>query len=652
MPDGTIVEMPDQLDPALGARLRAFHAAQGTPPAPRKPQDGNPVTGKVPSGFHAVTGEGGQQTLRRNFGLRDIAQSVLDLPGVGTAANAAVGAYNTGVKALSGLIGLGGGDVEKTREALSVEPAQTRDPVTQALGVAQRGAEAVTKPLDDVVASLPPGPQTAIEAGAEAATDILGLAGARAPLEGLAAAAKTARTPVKAPGAPARTPVEVADAAGFKLTEAERGSGVLKRTGEKLAGRSARETKNQEFNQTRRNELAAEDMGLPKGTALSKKAFEKAEEPHAAVYDEVRAALPSVTLDDQFRSAMGGKGGRKSDVAEAPAVRKLKEQFAELDKTDGESILNTISELRRDARTERRSDRVSIQRRGEARDQIADAYEDLLERNLETLNPGLTQKYRNARKGFATVRTYRDATVGQNVDASKLARATAKSKGISGGARVIAEQYENFPKSQKLGQKIHEAGGSSLAADVVSHGARPAARKLLDVMNPSRPNKQALSDYYRSPEAPTAPAAPRSRMGSGSVDFTPTPGVAPVRSLASDLELAPEPVPNAQVLPEAPPTLTADVPPPIRGDIDFQASPELINVLDELGLAPRPGDGVPYDLEYAPPNVAAAQAPELSLLTDLADQLGLRVDTPQPPPMTLEPSAGRVGKPKKPKAKK
>src|ERR1700677_5144587 len=37
MPDGAVVEMPDQLDPALGARLRAFQTASAAPPASKHP---------------------------------------------------------------------------------------------------------------------------------------------------------------------------------------------------------------------------------------------------------------------------------------------------------------------------------------------------------------------------------------------------------------------------------------------------------------------------------------------------------------------------------------------------------------------------------------------------------------------------------------
>src|SRR5271166_4647468 len=36
MPDGTAVEMPDQVDPVLGGRLRAFQQAQNAPKQPKE----------------------------------------------------------------------------------------------------------------------------------------------------------------------------------------------------------------------------------------------------------------------------------------------------------------------------------------------------------------------------------------------------------------------------------------------------------------------------------------------------------------------------------------------------------------------------------------------------------------------------------------
>lgn len=169
-----------------GFTLDAAPSAQ-----PRGPQEGDvtPATG-VPEGFYSVTGDDGRRTLRRNLGARDIAQSALDLPGVGTAANLATGAYNTGVKALSGLAGIfTGGNPEAvrgTQEALRIEPAQTRDPISQGFALAQRGAEKVTAPVERAVAGMSPGARTAIEATAEAIPDVAGVLGARVPLRSAA----------------------------------------------------------------------------------------------------------------------------------------------------------------------------------------------------------------------------------------------------------------------------------------------------------------------------------------------------------------------------------------------------------------------------------------------------------------------------------
>src|SRR5262245_42925770 len=97
-------------------RLRAEQeAAAQSVPAPARAA---PVR---PPGTRWVADDAGNTVERPDFGLREAGQAILDLPGVGTAANASVGAYNVIAKAISGLAGLLGGDVEKTREKLSVQ---------------------------------------------------------------------------------------------------------------------------------------------------------------------------------------------------------------------------------------------------------------------------------------------------------------------------------------------------------------------------------------------------------------------------------------------------------------------------------------------------------------------------------------------------
>jgi hypothetical protein len=180
MPDGQLVDMPDQLDSQLGARLRAFQKAQAGKTA--APTDGDmvPPDSQIPKGFYAVTGDDGHQTMRRNLGGGDIVQMLHDLPGVGTLTNMTAGTLNLGTKALSGVAGLlSGGNpdvVRNVQQKLNVQLPPSRDPILQAMGTVQSAAARRARPLDETIAGLPPGPRTAIEAAAEAIPDIASIA--------------------------------------------------------------------------------------------------------------------------------------------------------------------------------------------------------------------------------------------------------------------------------------------------------------------------------------------------------------------------------------------------------------------------------------------------------------------------------------------
>lgn len=202
------------------------------------------ITGQQTAQQSAAASPPGPQESDFTRGARDIAQSILDLPGVGTAANLSVGAYNTGVKALSGLAGIvTGGNPEAVRgvqETLSVEPAQTRDPVWQSLVGMHRVAERVTAPVERAVAGMSPGARTVIEATAEAIPDVAGVLGARVPLK---SAARTMQEVRAARAATPKVPTskELADAADQAYQRADAAGVVISPQSMTRAASSVRE---------------------------------------------------------------------------------------------------------------------------------------------------------------------------------------------------------------------------------------------------------------------------------------------------------------------------------------------------------------------------------------------------------------------------
>src|SRR5690606_2057345 len=123
---------------------------------------------------------------------------------------------------------------------------------------------------------------------------------------------------------------------------------------------------------------------------------------------------------------------------------------------------------------------------------------------------------------------------------------------------------------------------------------------------------------------------------------TPSESMRIANTLAGDLELAPEgPTPN---LPPAPSRMTADVPPPVRGDVPFTASQPLAagNLAADLGFAPEVvSEGLPFrptSLADSPLSLvedAPVRAPVPARARSLADDLvlapeGLTLDTVSP----------------------
>lgn len=131
------------------------------------------------------------------------------------------------------------------------------------------------------------------------------------------------------------------------------------------------------------------------------------------------------------------------------------------------------------------------------------------------------------------------------------------------------------------------------------------------------------------------------QLGTGNVEFSPQGYVVPPEALrrSGDLELAPEGVLNPVQLPEKPSFLTADAIPALNGDIRFSASWPKIE--SALSLAP---ETVPQGIPYRPPTFEDSLSADTRFADPAYEQLGLRVDTPQPPPFNLEQPQGVLGR--------
>lgn len=548
-------------------------------------------------------------------GFLDRAGQALDkVPGVGLIAQGTAGAINLAGKAVAGLAGLAsGGDenvVNNVRDTLSVPVPATNDPLVKMLGSAHSAIEqsAPVQAAGNTVENAPPGVREALEGSIEAIPDIAGVLGAKASLEGA-----TARTAAKVEGAAKPTPddpVATMRAAGIKLRPTD--VKALK-PGEKVPGTFRESLKEpaelkKDFtldNQATVTKLAAEDLGAPNSSRLMKGDFDKLKQPHFDKYDEVNAALEKTTPPKEYTDA----------VDEARAA-------AGFDAKDKATVTQVISQLRKDARKNQAAKDITTQKAGDASERAADKLEDTVAGRLEALGEDkLHGDYQASRKSLAKINDYEQATRGGQVDPAVLRKLDKKAPGrLTGNAKLIADANDAAPNVVRHSRSATGAG-SSVKADSVMGAIKNVGGKLIsklpgmDIARPGFQNKfgreatpqerSGFKDYGKRPErvAPVSGQKP-SQMGASGVDFTRSPEVPPVAgkyrgrdisTLADELELSPEPVQGAQQLPAAPDRLTADIVPPVRGDIPFTASsadmPSTASLAGDLGLARSPASG-------------------------------------------------------------
>jgi hypothetical protein len=629
-------------------RLRAEQEASAAPVVPpsttpaepsgfARVMGANPIVGAAELGIQGATGAlaefiGANVALRGDPATADKIREAMTYQPRGEAAqkvNAGFGAVAEGVRTLPG--------VKQLDEAITGAPAPVRDAATSIVGG-----------VNTAIGMTPAGAKP-VQQGARKAVERV--------------------TDTAVPGAAKPTPddpVAAMRAAGYKL----RPSDVQAiKPGEKVPGQwreglqePAKLRKDFTLhNQQVSTKLASEEIGTKD---LSASSLEKARTPHFSVYDQVEKAVgaaPSTEFKTAREAALARSGFK-------PGTNPTTTQV--------------IAALRKQERKRARSEDVATNKEGELDRDAADALESALEKQLTAYgDEKLFKSYQDSRKALARIHDVESATKGQQIDAQRLKRIADRDPGrMVGRLRLIADSAGAAKNVVRHSQNA-TGRGSSVKAETIYQGVKnlgkSAISKLpgMDVAGSTFQNKfgrealpeerASFADYgRRAPRAEVSQPRPP-QLGAGNVEFTGQGGVTPplANDLAGDLELMPDPVPGAQQLPEAPPMMTADVPPPIRGDIDFQSSPGLMDMTlgelaSELGLMPEQ-PRMPGSIDWQPPVMGDAGNLQtaLGLPDELVAQLGLGVDTVQPSLMTpvsepvpfgprveLEQPPGRAGK--------
>ncbi len=481
-------------------------------------------------------------------------------------------------------------------------------------------------------------------------------------------------------GPRARSDVEVARAAGYRLKPSEAGGGFVMRSTEGLSGSTRLETTLIERNQGVTNRLAAEDMGLENAPARYDRAtFERAAAPQIAVYNQLGAQIGLRDVTPELRAEL------QQVVPERGATREVREAIADdvagadFVVLDGREVVQRIRKLRADSSRLQRAQDPDQNTRGMAKRAIADALENEMARQAEAIGqPALVEQFRDARTRLAKINMYESALVGPDISAIKIAKMADRGAPITGRGAIIARVGRAFPNVMRPTAALKNrtnfgvvdslagagglgfgAAGNPLAGAAVA-AARPTARAFLasnlyqnrlapESPVPLGPNSP-LGDYFQPPQQRTRTrrgAAPsRSTLRTDAPPPAPAPAGAPPAPIApaAPASAAAPPAPAPAPLPPGAPL--GDVLPPTR------APRRRDRVIEPADMSPRGNSGA--EPVYTPPAEAApagrSLADELTDYGNVIDRELLVAATRRDGGVTYQPTTGHKPEPYKPGA--
>lgn len=632
MPDGALVDMPDQLDPEMGARLRAFHdetlakgMANNVPGSPEETASTaaqERIRAAHPAPERSWMDDVGDFRVLPDLDLRGLWTAIKGAPETGLAmANNAIAAGTAGITAP--FVAQNPDDaadyVRDFTASNSYSPqGESAQKLTSAVGDAfapyERGKQALGdsimehtgspalatggQVLPDLVAMLAGGEQTP---GNYAAVD------SRLGPASITAKSKAAPTDLsnvgdmlsyhnemapplqKTPRVNPDDPVAFARGAGIKVLPSDveritqKKPGFMDRAAESLAPEDVRRDMTID-NQRAANQLQREKLGTPEGVRNNRRGIEKQKQPHFDTYEEVNDAINVVPPSEDYLFALDEATQR----AGFPAGAKPK-------------VTEVISALRTKAR--RKINNPAADDKLEAEGRLADQAADKLEEAMgtELKNTGqeeLLGKYQAARQSLGELNDAAKTQRGGNVDPQKVKKLDEKNPNkMTGQTKMLADIADDFPdlRSSMTGAG-KKAGGGSFApekATLTSAAAKlgkKAVRGVAKMIPPlgdrllvesegfqNRLGKAAtpeersyFADYGKKPAKGELVSSPGAVDPKKGLDFSETAGVTPSKAvtLSDRLGLEPEPVANPDALPETPDRLTADAVPRSRGDVE------------------------------------------------------------------------------------
>lgn len=547
MPDGTVVAMPDQITPELGARLRQLHddhvaginrdAAKGQierPPITDLREPGTYAPGSDPN-VRAEPWTGADANIAPPpdkgivNGLVDTAKGIT---GLAEQVPAGVGASLGAVRSLT--------DFDNS-PATHTGPDFLQPHTDAGKLLQQEQGKTVQRVLDKV----PDTPLTATLK--ERIPQALGVAGVAAPAFG--AVRSFARTAAAGGGGEAAIeaaaargnpapgtvehPVVATQKAGFQIApnDVAKGSStplaeVPGSTMQKISETPETEANRNQFNTTHATKIASREINVPETDLITPEHIAEAKKVPGATYTRIGESVPSVQkpLDATKAALQAVVDEDRPQFQASPAVRRdVQRQLAGLEsgKTSGSQLVRDIQFFRDDG--------------SEASLGAAAALEKELEHQLTQQNPKGLAEYQAAREQFAKIYDVEAATqkTGGRLDPQALAAREAKPDhpGMTGGLADITNAARAAPNSVRLPGIVKGGETPYSKVGVVTNLVKAGVRHL--VPDQTTPARQAAMADAAGPARPL-PGGPQrsgivvprqSEMLGPNGDLTPPPGV-------------------------------------------------------------------------------------------------------------------------------
>lgn len=263
-----------------------------------------------------------------------------------------------------------------------------------------------------------------------------------------------------------RQAVQNARDAGYVIPPSQAKPTLLNRALEGFAGKLSTAQNASAKNQPITNELAKKAIGA---ADLSEAGIAQVRARANQAYDAL-GQVGKFQADSDFVQALDDAGASTAAMRQNFPELVHGEVDALIDglKTRAEfgaqPTIEAIKQFRADAATNRAALDPAKKALGRAQGKIANALEDLIDRNLQaTGNEALLDGYRTARQTLAKtydVEKALNATSG-NVDGNKLAQLLKKGRPLSGELRTIADFAAQFPKAAQPIERMGSLPGVS-----------------------------------------------------------------------------------------------------------------------------------------------------------------------------------------------